>query len=564
MSRVFGIDLGTTNSAVAYMSPAGPKCVLTPGSSEFLPSKVLFDAHEVFVGAEAVAQFENSPTTGVYIEGAKRLLGSTRGLRQRDPPWYSADQWLRPVDVGALVLCGLKTMVRDRMREPLERAVITHPQHFRDPMKRATEHAAQLAGIQVEGLLCEPFAAALAYGFAERSEEARIMVFDLGGGTLDITIVEAAQGRLRELGSAGDPKLGGRDFDEILLGMFTKNYKLATGDGPRGHEVAIWRNLAEATKIRLANEVNKRLERGASEVEQVAAKANVVLELERTGLQVKMEVTERDFRSMAGRRRRSIMGLCTKALENAGQTWQTLTDVVFAGGGSLLPMVRDLVSKLTSATIRDEMDPSTVVALGAACFADSLAGGGGPALEASVVATSAVPDDGPAQPSLAMPLITAKTTQALGVGLFDPATQQERVFWLVEPGTEVPCKVERMFPTVRAGQTDITVRFFEGSPEKHKLGVTRVSSLHPIGTCVLELPAPLPAGTDVKVVLRAEVGGPWKASVTDPESGRSAEGVFSQPAATSQPVVNQPEGDTPWYPPDEERAEWLQSLEIIT
>jgi Fe-S protein assembly chaperone HscA len=372
MTRIVGIDLGTTNSLVAFVDPATglPQIIPDREGNRLLPSVVAFTPDGVLVGEPAKRQLVRRPRTTVF--SVKRLMGRSyedvKGeLRFLPFPVLPAeglvrievgDRLVTPPEVSAIILRSLKERAEAWFGEPVDRAVITVPAYFNDSQRQATRDAGRIAGLDVVRILNEPTAASLAYGL-HRLPEGLIAVYDLGGGTFDISILRVKEGIFEVLATNGDTHLGGDDFDRELVDWLLEDIRTRHGvdlrdDPEAGQELRL---AAEAAKIRL------------SSVERTT------LTLPFDEFVYRRELTREELERLIGPWVERTLGPCRQALRDAGLTPDRIDQVVLVGGSTRVPLVRRRVAELFGRPPQCQLHPEEVVALGAAVQAHILAGG---------------------------------------------------------------------------------------------------------------------------------------------------------------------------------------------
>jgi Fe-S protein assembly chaperone HscA len=372
MSRIIGIDLGTTNSLVAYVDPATglPRVIPDAEGRPLLPSVVSFTPEGVLVGEPARRQLARRPRDTVY--SVKRFMGRGYEDLKEELRYFPfavrpADGLVRlevggrevtPPEVSAVILRALKERAEAYFGEPVEQAVITVPAYFNDAQRQATRDAGRIAGLDVVRIVNEPTAASLAYGL-HRLAEGLIAVYDLGGGTFDISILRVKDGIFEVLATNGDTHLGGDDFDRALVLWLVEDLVARHGLDPTGDREAMQelRLAAEAAKVRL------------SSVERT------ILTLPLEAFTYRREITRADLERLIEPLVTRTLGPCRRALADAGLRPEQIDEVVLVGGSTRVPLVRRRVEELFKRTPHSHLNPDEVVALGAAVQAHILAGG---------------------------------------------------------------------------------------------------------------------------------------------------------------------------------------------
>jgi Fe-S protein assembly chaperone HscA len=369
---VVGIDLGTTNSLVAYMEGDVPRVIADDEGRALLPSVVALGAEGPIVGHAAKRQLVRNAERAVY--SIKRFMG--RGYEDvKDELRYFpfrvtpsqevvririADRELTPPEISALILRDLKGRAERHLGRPVEKAVITVPAYFNDAQRQATKDAGRIAGLDVLRIVNEPTAACLAYGL-QRKKEGVIAVYDLGGGTFDISILKVKDGIFEVLATNGDTHLGGDDFDRDLV-------DLILADARERHGADLSRDPEAMQEIRLGAEA-------ARIVLSSAERTTLTLPLPQHGVEYRRELTRGELERLIEPIVERTLGPCRMALADAELTPDRIDEVVLVGGATRTPLVRRRVEALFGQRPHAELNPDEVVALGAAVQADILAGG---------------------------------------------------------------------------------------------------------------------------------------------------------------------------------------------
>ena len=370
MSRIVGIDLGTTNSLVAYVDGGIPKVIPDAEGRALLPSIVGFTPAGVVVGEAARRQLARNAARTVY--SVKRLMG--RGYEDvRDELGHFpfevvpsaevvrikiGDREVTPPEVSAHVLRALKARAEAFFGEPVEQAVVTVPAYFNDAQRQATKDAGRIAGLDVLRIVNEPTAASLAYGLG-RLSQGTIAVYDLGGGTFDVSILRVHDGIFEVLATNGNTHLGGDDFDRVMVEWLLADVKAAHGADLAADPEAMQelRLAAEAAKCRLSFD------------------ERTTLTIPFEGFTYRREIARTDLEALIGPLVESTLGPCRRALADAGLDPAGVDEVVLVGGSTRIPLVRRRVQELFGREPHSRLNPDEVVALGAAVQAQILAGG---------------------------------------------------------------------------------------------------------------------------------------------------------------------------------------------
>jgi len=380
MSKVIGIDLGTTNSCVAFLENGEPVVIPNAEGSRTTPSVVAFIKEgERRVGTVAKRQAVTNPERTVFA--VKRLMGRTfeseEGQRHQAAVPYrvvqamNGDAWVAvdegeysPPEISAMILEEMKEIAESYLGETITEAVVTVPAYFDDAQRQATRDAGKIAGLEIKRIINEPTAAALAYGLDE-TKSGKVAVYDLGGGTFDISIMEIQDGVFRVLSTNGDTHLGGEDFDAELVDLLADRF-LADNDGVdlREDKVALQRLKEQAERAK--HELSTALETEIN-LPFIAADAagpkHLVTTVKRSELEIRVsDLVER------------TLGPCQKALQDAGVKTEDIVDVILVGGMTRMPLVQKKVSEFFERQPHKGVNPDEVVAIGAAIQAASLSG----------------------------------------------------------------------------------------------------------------------------------------------------------------------------------------------
>ncbi|MDE8219367.1 molecular chaperone DnaK [Erysipelothrix rhusiopathiae] len=346
MSKVIGIDLGTTNSAVSVMDGGEAKVITNPEGNRTTPSVVSFKNGERIVGDAAKRQVVTNPNSAVSV---KRLIGTGEKVTLEGKDYT-------PEEISAMILGYMKSYAEDYLGEKVTKAVITVPAYFNDAQRQATKDAGKIAGLEVERIINEPTAAALAFGIDKTDKEEKVLVFDLGGGTFDVSILELADGTFEVLSTAGDNKLGGDDFDHIVVDYLVDIFKKENGIDLSSDKMAMQRlkEAAEKAKKDLSSTVNASIS-----LPFISAGENGPLHLETTLSRAKFEEMTKSLveRTMVPVR---------QALKDAGLTKNDIHEVLLVGGSTRIPAVVEAVKNELGKEPNKSVNPDEVVAMGAA------------------------------------------------------------------------------------------------------------------------------------------------------------------------------------------------------
>ncbi|MDR3190633.1 MAG: molecular chaperone DnaK [Lactobacillaceae bacterium] len=347
MAKIIGIDLGTTNSAVAVLEGGSPKIITNPNGGRTTPSAVSFKNGEVIVGDAAKRQAMTNKNTVLSI---KSHMGADYKTPEMEGKQY------KPEEISAMILQYLKKYAEDYLGEPVEKAVITIPAYFDDAQRQATKDAGKIAGLEVERLIPEPTAAALAYGFKDTDKAEKIMVYDLGGGTFDVSVLETGDGFFDVLGTHGNSHLGGDDFDKKVIDWLIENFKSENGVDLANDDLAMQRlkEAAEGAKKTLSQSTEAQID-----LPFIASSDNGPLHIQTT-------LTRAQFNQLTRDLVESTKANVEEAMRRAGVSYDEIDQVILNGGSTRIPAVQEFVEKLTGKKPNHEINPDEAVALGAA------------------------------------------------------------------------------------------------------------------------------------------------------------------------------------------------------
>lgn len=354
MSKIIGIDLGTTNSCVSVYEGGEAKVIANPEGLRTTPSVVAFKKGEIIVGQKAKNQMVTNKDT---ISSIKRKMGTSDKVRANDKDYT-------PEEISAMILSDLKKTAEEYLGEKVTRAVITVPAYFNDSQRQATKNAGKIAGLEVERIINEPTAAALAYGLDKQDKTQTILVYDLGGGTFDVSILELGDGVFEVKATSGNNKLGGDDFDERIMDWMTKEFKKESGIDLTSDKMAMQRVKDAAEKAK----------KDLSGMSSTEISLPFITQGEEGPIHLNLTLTKAKFEDLISDLVESTLEPVKKAMKDAKLTKNDIDKVLLVGGSTRIPCVQELVKKELGKEPSKEVNPDEVVAMGAAIQGGVLTG----------------------------------------------------------------------------------------------------------------------------------------------------------------------------------------------
>jgi molecular chaperone DnaK len=508
MSKVIGIDLGTTNSCVAVLSGKDPQVIENAEGVRTTPSVVAFTGEEQLVGVTAKRQQVTNAKNTIYA--AKRLIGRTYDSKevQKDKktlPYKivkakNSDAWVEaegkeysPQQISAFVLQKMKETAEKYTGSAVTKAVITVPAYFNDAQRQATKDAGKIAGLEVLRIINEPTAAALAYGL-DKKKTGKIAVYDLGGGTFDVSILEIGDGVFEVLSTNGDTALGGEDFDATLTQYVIDEFKKETGIDVSNDNLALQRvrESAEKAKIELSSSSQTEIN-----LPFITADASGPKHLN-------VKLTRAKFESLVDDLIQRSIKPCEQAIKDAGVNKSDITEVILVGGQTRMPKVVETVKNFFGKEPNKSVNPDEVVALGAAIQGGVLSG------------------------DVHDVLLLDVTPLSLGIETLGGVSTK-----LIEKNTTIPTKKSQVFSTAEDNQNAVTIRVLQGEREM-------ANDNKQLGVFNLEGIAPAPKGMpQIEVTFDIDANGIVNVSATDKGTGKEQKITIKSDGGLSESEIEQ-------------------------
>ena len=480
MGKVVGIDLGTTFSAIAHVNDHGqPEIIPNAESDRITPSVILFEDDLISIGKVAKQSARAVPEQ--IVEFVKREIGKSKTtfFRTFDDKDYA------PEELVALILTKLKQDAEAYLNAEVTDAVITVPAYFHDAEREATRNAGKIAGFNVLQVLNEPTAAAIAYGIDQLGTDQNVFVFDLGGGTFDVTIMRVSESTIQMLATHGDHRLGGKDWDDKIITHIAEMFEIEHGENPLQDLHAYQDIQFNATNAK----------------ESLSQRQKAPIICGYNGKTTYVELTREKLEALTVELLERCRALCEVVLSEADMTWENIDTVLLVGGATRMPMVREMIANISGKEINPhEVNPDEVVALGAA-IQGTLHQISDEENTATAPVTDAVIERfiGPE----GTPKVTVKDGATHNLGLVVQNSQREHVIHVMIPKmTAVPCEITDKFGTVEDDQRSVLIEVVQNLKQDQPKDEVDMFEAHKLGECTLDLPPGLPEGSPIHVTYK--------------------------------------------------------------
>jgi molecular chaperone DnaK len=496
-AHAVGIDLGTTYSCISYLTPQGQPVTVPNQEGELTtPSVVLFEGDEPIVGTEALRNAVAHPTR--VVQHAKRYIGDP------NKTWVIDGVTYRPEDVSAVIVHKLLKAAEDRLGGPIKRAVITVPAQFNDIQRQKTAEAGRKAGLERVDIINEPVAASLCYvlgegmWFAELANDQTVMVFDLGGGTFDLSLVRYNKDKVTVVASGGDLRLGGLDWNKALETFACDVFVKETSNDPR-------LDLESMQALSLEIEQSKR---------SLSVRNKALITLQHAGRRKAIEIERLKFEQLTSGLVSRLEDVTRSLLKAQKMGWARIDAVLITGGSTRMPMVRDMLKRVSGTTINATLSPDQSISHGAAYYAGMLLSGEG-------FATSILSKETTSR----LARFTQQSVCARGLGILvrDTLTGERIPHYIIAANTPLPCAFKQTFGTVVPNQRRVHLHIVESGTSPDQPYVS-------LGECVVDdLPAGLPELSPIEVTIWYDEQARVRVSAIEPQSGLAARATLVRP-----------------------------------
>lgn len=512
-SITVGIDLGTTFSAIAWVNEALGKAEIIPNkeSERITPSVVMFEDESIIVGRIAKENAVAEPTR--VVEFVKREIGKATGTQVGEYAFECNRKRHSAETISAFILKKLKNDAEEHLNRPVKDAVITVPAYFNDAERNATKNAGQIAGLNVLGIINEPVAAAMAYGLDRLGKDQTVFVFDLGGGTFDVTVMELKGNQFNMLATNGDHRLGGKDWDDRLVLYVAECFQQEHGLDPLDDLQASQDLLIRATQAKIA----------------LSQRPKTRIAGSFAGKTLALEITREKFEELTTDLVDKCRALSEFVLEEVGLTWSQIDTVLLTGGSTRMPMIKKMLHQLTGKIPSEEVNPDECVALGAAYHAAMLKLAGGKPSNSKLDRLRQVE----------VHLINSHT---LSTALWNSEIQARYKHPMIPQMSPIPFQISETFFTVEDNQTGVRTVVYEGE-------AAALEDCTEVGECRLEGLPPRPKGQPIQVTFNYDTNGMLEVHARDVQTGREVHTVLNRATGLSAADVR-------------DEAQYVQTIQV--
>ena len=510
--KIVGIDLGTTFSAIAHVNEDINKAEIIPSPEQdrITASVILFeDENNVIVGKIAKQNAVAEPTK--VVEFVKRQMGKPKEDKKDGKGDIEAQGWYfensgkkySAQEISAFILKKLKNDAEERLGTSITDAVITCPAYFGDPERAATKEAGIIAGFNVLAIIDEPVAAALAYGLDKTGKDQIVFVFDLGGGTFDVVILEIRGGKIREIAVNGDHLLGGKDWDDEIIKYISECFKEKYGSNPLD-DLVLYQDL-QLKAIRAKEELSKR------------DKAKIICV--HAGNTLPVELTRNKFEELTAQLVDKCRTLCEKVLNEAKMGWKNIDTVLLVGGSTRMPMIKKMVAEVSGKTPSEDLNPDECVALGAAW-------------QGAILGVQSGEVSGEVAKKLRGVSVQKVSSHNLGVIALN-SEGKERNFLMIPKFTPLPYEKTDTFVTASDNMDSVLIRIMEGGLMADD-GTCEPIDCNKIGEAILDNMPPHPKGSPIELTYRYNDNGVLEVHAKDILSGRQIKSSIEHTGGLSE------------------------------
>ena len=479
MGKVVGIDLGTTFSTVAHVDEYGqPEIIPNTESDRITPSVIMFEDDLVTIGKIAKQNARAVPEQ--IVEFAKREMGKSKETFFRT----FNDKNYSPEELSALILTKLKQDAEAYLNTEVTDAVITVPAYFRDAEREATRNAGKIAGLNVLQVLNEPTAAALAYGVDQLGTDQNVFVFDLGGGTFDVTIMKVSKSEIQMLATNGDHRLGGKDWDDKIITYVAEMFEIEHGENPL-QDLHAYQDL-QLDAISAKESLSRR------EIARIVCGYN--------GKTTHLELTREKFEDLTAEFLERCRVLCDVVLSEGEMTWTDIDTVLLVGGSTRMPMVQEMIANISGKAINpNEVNPDEAIALGAAIQGTLRQINEGDIATADM--SDAVIERFIGPEGTPKVTVTDGATHNLGLVVLN-AARQSIIHVMIPKMTAIPREITDQFGTIEDNQRSVLIEVVQSLEQNQLKDEIDPFDEYKLGECTLELPPGLPEGSPIHVTYK--------------------------------------------------------------